>query len=462
MSKVYSNISNFSEEYKAIRFASFLISFNLQQRIEGYRNMISIAQKLRWTFYLDDLCIQLRNDKSCFLALESHIPTDVSSNLNKVASNLDAFDSYFSKLNTKDLQTESVKVKDYAKQYYELGCFSQYISVFNRFLVNIKNDFPEPELHQFIVRYVISCIIKRQFDLAISELTKLKHNFNLYDISIYIFYIKLVNGKFLLAEEEILGISNSIFPEVFEKIIDKDSLFFYIILIMLVCYKKQIIDNLQISTQCYGYKLIESSPERFSIIFNYGKCKFATICREFNTSILSQIGTDHILAHYADKINEDFKENIITQVVKSSESVPIKYLSDLISEKPELIERMVVSLIKNGNLNYRIDKVNKLIVALESTTSFQTYKRSLVFTEKTHFSTLNRLLNKCVVRGYSHPEISKDEMKVYEIIESGGAIGGLGKKISGGIGGMMDMISGGGRDINAEEEFEDDDFGRIN
>lgn len=57
-----------------------------------------------------------------------------------------------------------------------------------------------------------------------------------------------MNNKFLLAEEEILSISNNIFPEVYEKLIDKESLNQYIILVLLVCFKKQAINNIVSTT----------------------------------------------------------------------------------------------------------------------------------------------------------------------------------------------------------------------
>lgn len=181
----FSNISGFSEEYKLIRYNGLIQCDDSNLRCEGYRNVLESAEKLKWTYFIEELLSQVKNDTFVLNKLKNSLPNN-SSNFSKITSVVELYDNYFHSLNNKDLQVESVKVKEYAKQYFELGCFSQYISVFNRFLVFIKNDFTEADLHQYIVKYVIACIIKRQFDLGIAELSKLKHSYNIYDISIYV------------------------------------------------------------------------------------------------------------------------------------------------------------------------------------------------------------------------------------------------------------------------------------
>jgi hypothetical protein len=181
----FNNISGFSEEYKLIRYNGLIYCEDQSLRVEGYKNVLESAEKLKWTYFIEELLSQIKNDTFVFNKLKSNLPNN-SSNFSKITSAVEMYDNYFHSLNHKDLQVESVKVKEYAKQYFDLGCFGQFISVFNRFLVFIKNDFTEADLHQYIVRYVTACVIKRQFDLGIAELSKLKHSYNLYDISIYV------------------------------------------------------------------------------------------------------------------------------------------------------------------------------------------------------------------------------------------------------------------------------------
>lgn len=94
-------------------------------------------------------------------------------------------DSYFLKLNPKDIENETLKIKDYARKYYDLGCFYQFNSVFVRYVTSIKSDLSESELQVFLIKYVISSILTSGYDVAISEISKLKLQFHSYDISIY-------------------------------------------------------------------------------------------------------------------------------------------------------------------------------------------------------------------------------------------------------------------------------------
>ena len=182
----FNDISNNSEEFKVIRYCGFIYTTNNNLRAEGFKQLISIAASMNWVFYLEELTNLLKNDNYLSNNIRVNTPDDLSARIAKVVPLIEIINNYFAKLNAKDLQTECFKIKEYAKQYFDMGAFSQYISTFNRFLINMKNDFDESELHQYIIRYVVCCIVKRQFDLAISELSKLKQNYNNFDISIYV------------------------------------------------------------------------------------------------------------------------------------------------------------------------------------------------------------------------------------------------------------------------------------
>ena len=232
-----------TEEYKLLRYAIQTTSEEIDIRGKGYRELLKACNQSVFPVYLEDVIKNLKNDKISYLfkyELETYANSNALS-LSKTTSEVENADNYFSKLNQKNLSQETFKIKDYAKQYYNSGNFSQFIMVFNRFIVLLKNEISESELHMFLVKYVIASVIKKQFDLAISEITKLKQHYHNYDISIYLFFLKIVQGKFHQAEEEILNISKNIYPEFFEKILNQETLAHYIVLVMLICYKKHVI-----------------------------------------------------------------------------------------------------------------------------------------------------------------------------------------------------------------------------
>ena len=175
-----------SDESKAIRFACLMSSSNLEASAEGYKQMIKLCEKLGWRMYCEELITAIKNDKNLYKLLFNFLQEFSYNNLTKTSSSVETMDAYFLKLNPKDIQTESLKIKEYSKQYYDAGNFSAFISVFNRFLVLIKNDLPESELHIFLIKFVVSCIIKKQFDIGLSEISKLKQQYHNHDISIYL------------------------------------------------------------------------------------------------------------------------------------------------------------------------------------------------------------------------------------------------------------------------------------
>ena len=181
------DISNTSEEYRVIRYSGLIYSSDPYIRKEGFENLICIAKHMNWVFYLEEITSQLSNDKVICSSLEHLISKENIIDSNAI-SNIETLNTFFSKICQKDFQSEVNKIKEYTKQYYNMGAFSQYISIFNRYIMQIKNEFEESEFHQFIVKYVISCVLKRQYDLGISELDKLNKNFYKYnyDVSIYV------------------------------------------------------------------------------------------------------------------------------------------------------------------------------------------------------------------------------------------------------------------------------------
>ena len=161
---------------------------------------------------------------------------------------------------------------------------------------------------------------------------------------------------------------------------------------MLLSYNKEAIYTIQSSTNCYCYKLLDEDPEQFNIIFNYNKCKFNLICFEFNTLITTKINADFILYSRIDKLNNEFKENIITIIVNSCSSIPIKVLSELTHETEKNVLQIVKNLILKQKLSYRIDNTINSIIEVNKSFEFETYNKVLEFNDKVYYSSINELL----------------------------------------------------------------------
>ena len=92
---------------------------------------------------------------------------------------------FFQKLIPKDAPNKAVKIRENALLYYTIGNFSQYIMVFSRYIKYMK-DIPTEEMNSFIYKFFISCLMKKNYDIGLNDITVLMTNHNQYDLKIYL------------------------------------------------------------------------------------------------------------------------------------------------------------------------------------------------------------------------------------------------------------------------------------
>lgn len=107
-------------------------------------------------------------------------------NQNKpVLSTCEGSDNFFSKLSLKDLQAQSGKIREQATSYFNNGNFTQFNIVFTKFIKNLT-ELSNAEMNDFIIKYVISSTLKKNFENAITDINTLKPKYPQYDLNIYI------------------------------------------------------------------------------------------------------------------------------------------------------------------------------------------------------------------------------------------------------------------------------------
>ncbi len=437
------------DEYNSIRYAILIDSTDIEKRIKGYTGMLNLFKNTNyWSNYQSELLTNLRND-SISSMFEADLLTEKLALVKKSSSEISEADMFLVNSNTKSQSVDSFKIKEYSKEFYNKGVFSNYIVFFNKFIVSLKNEITENELHSYLIKYVISSIIKKQHDLAISEITKLKSSFHNFDISIYIFFLKVIQGKFHQAEEDLLNISRNIYSEFFEKILNEESLSFYIMIILLVNYKKHVFYSIQTNSNCFGYKIYESSPEVFEILECFSKCKFSKICIEFE-GIKDKLRKDSFLEEHVLKMNKFLKENIILFILKGVNSISFRQLSEIVKESEGFIENTVGNMILSGQVSFRIDGINRIInyydVSIDSVLSMKVIENS----NRTYNKLINSIINKnqkevkCQI-------LSRDEEYVKKKIVSSG----LNEYDSGFTG--FEYGFGGGLNMNYGRRYDDID-----
>lgn len=93
--------------------------------------------------------------------------------------------SFFQKMIPKDAPGKANKIRENALLYYNIGNFGQYIMVFSRYIKHMK-DLSGQEMNAFIYKFFISCLMKKNYELGISDITMLIPMYKEYDLTMYL------------------------------------------------------------------------------------------------------------------------------------------------------------------------------------------------------------------------------------------------------------------------------------
>ena len=85
----------------------------------------------------------------------------------------------------KDAPTKAAKIRENAILYYNIGNFGQYIMVFSRYIKYMK-DLTGDEMNSFIYKFFISCIMKKNYEMGLNDISMLKTTYTQYDLTIYL------------------------------------------------------------------------------------------------------------------------------------------------------------------------------------------------------------------------------------------------------------------------------------
>jgi hypothetical protein len=156
------------------------------------------------------------------------------------------------------------------------------------------------------------------------------------------------------------------------------------------------------------YQIFEDHNWCVELLENYSKCRFDIISIEFE-KLRTKIRSDPFLVNNANKINFDFKSNIVREIVRSSSSVSIKYISDIIKEKDSNVEIWILNGISDGSIRAKIDDIDKVIYSHESNTLLSTYNKATEFAKRQYVNSINKLISSLSVK--INYEVDKSTLK---------------------------------------------------
>lgn len=176
----YSKLDNCSLEYSTLRLVNYShFSSNTKERGIAYTHLLNrLKDNKAWPSFYNNIRLIASNNNDIKGDLFKEITLDKPS--------LDSFESARQYFLQKSEPFVINKILKYFDEYYRLGVFSEIITVVTRFMGILKSGLNKEEFHQILIKFVFSCIVKNQFDVALAEIAKLKGNFDYYDLNIYI------------------------------------------------------------------------------------------------------------------------------------------------------------------------------------------------------------------------------------------------------------------------------------
>ncbi len=92
---------------------------------------------------------------------------------------------FFQKLQPKEAPNKANKIRENALLYFSIGNFTQFIMVFSRYIKYMK-DVSSEEMNDFIFKFFISCLMKKNYEIGINDITMLMTTNHDYDLRIYL------------------------------------------------------------------------------------------------------------------------------------------------------------------------------------------------------------------------------------------------------------------------------------
>jgi Mg/Co/Ni transporter MgtE len=267
-------------------------------------------------------------------------------------------------------------------------------------------------MNDFIIKYFISSVIKKNYDNAIMDITTLKNYYQDYDLNIYIYLLKMINGSSITESAESLkNISLNVYEEVW-KIVSEEDFAFYAIITLLLNFKRSFLKEIQIVNQSLVNKILEDNSDYYELLEHYTKCKYEDLIENFDKMKL-RMANDPLLSKNLMKIIYDFKNNILKEILQATSCIKISKLSLILRENENYVENWILTGISNGNIKVKIDDVDKIIYSREVSTKNECVRSTNEFSFKTYSNSLKIIMSSISAKNVELKNVKFDDLRKY-------------------------------------------------
>jgi hypothetical protein len=163
------------------------------------------------------------------------------------------------------------------------------------------------------------------------------------------------------------------------------------------------------------YRIFEDYEKGLQLLENYSRCRFDIVSDEFE-KMKEKLNNDPLVTNNFMKINRTLKNNIIEEVIKSSSTVPISYLSNLVKENDtQKIESAIIMLIGEGRVRAKIDDIEKVVFSHEISSMTATYNKTIEFAKKVYGKSLEKIISSVIVE---KPKLKEEDKRNIKEIKS--------------------------------------------
>ena len=350
--------SKYKDVSALIRYATILQIFKRSKNLSAYgEKVISLSNSLSF-FALPHNIINSNSSTDVYKALK---PQFKEKNQEKNVLSLNQADSHLiDSIGVSDIDKNKQTILDAYEHFYKNGNFEKLNRACYRFLKRLK-DVNEYDMNDAVIRFMISSICLRDFSNCYNIIESVAKEYSLFDYNIYLFFLYLVEGDYDKASKSLLQIKNNISEDFFEYLKEEDLAFYFAFCLLYnfntTSYKEVLSNN-----DLYVYKLYDKYPKFFNIVDSYYKCDYLIVNNEFNTKLKDKINKDPFLCGFCDKIEKNFKEKILKEIMSFTSEISFKTIADLLVIDKKKAVDMIVNLIQGNKINAIIDDINEIVI----------------------------------------------------------------------------------------------------
>lgn len=271
---------------------------------------------------------------------------------------LDYIKDYFQKNNPSHVSIEDTKkIKEYAMICYNKAHFYQFNQIFSKHIKHIRT-LSSYESKDFAIKYFISSIFKRNFEMCIMELEAFSYNTGV-EVNLYKFLINIIMGKFKSAGDLIMSIKEDTFY-LNNSLINEQDLALYFALCLLINYDEEKYSDIKNQIDSFANRLIFSNPEYRLMIENFQECRFELVIEQF-AKIKEKLKDDPLFINVLHDFETSLKFKIIKEILSYMSVVSIEYIAKILREDLNTVEKRIISGITSNKFQATIDEVEKVI-----------------------------------------------------------------------------------------------------